>query len=185
MTRKSIFLIICLIITSFALQAQETAKDSYKEAMKNFKKGLFDNSIEGFTKAIEMDQSYSDAYFYRAQAFNKTNRPEQAIQDYDAVNMLTMENVEAWLNSGNLNYDLKNFSKASEKFAVYLNFKKRDLQIYNKQIKALYKIDAFEEALNYAKLSLDVKDLMETYYTIGDLEFILKNYEVADRKSVV
>jgi len=180
MKLKTILLIISLFISTIAIQAQEKAKDHYKAGSKNFKKGLFVPSIEGFTKAIELDKNYIKAYFYRAQAYSKTNQPEKAIEDYDAVNKLDRENVDAWLSNGNLNFDLKNYEKAAEKYAQYLNFEKKDLLIYSKQIKALYSIKEWEKALHYAKLSLDVDDLPETYYKIGDLEFILKNYKAAE-----
>jgi len=180
MKLKTILLIVSLFMSSIAIQAQEKAKDHYKAGSKNFKKGLFAPSIEGFTKAIEMDKNYIKAYFYRAQAYSKTNQPEKAILDYDVVNKLERDNVDAWFNNGNLNFNLKNYAKAAEKYAQYLTFEKKDLAIYNKQIYALYAIKEWKKALHYAKLSLDVDDALETYYKIGDLEFILKNYKAAE-----
>lgn len=177
---KTILLIISLFVSSLAIQAQEKAKDHYKAGNKAFKKGLFAPAIEGYSKAIEMDKNYTDAYFYRAQAYSKTNQPEKAILDYDAVNKLDRTNVDAWLSNGNLNYDLKDYAKAAEKYAQYLTFEKKDLVIYGKQIKALYAIEEWSKALHYAKLSLGVKDLPATNYTIGDLEFILKNFKGAE-----
>jgi|GEM_PF-157153 len=180
MKSKIILLFISLFVSSFAVQAQEKPKDFYKAGLKEFKKGMYASSVNGFTKAIELDKNYTDAYFYRAQAYAKTNQPEKAILDYDAVNKLDKENVEAWLSNGNLNYDLKQYAKAAEKYAVYLGHEKKDLAIYGRQIKALYELKEWQKALHYAKLSLDVKDLPETYYTVGDLEFILKNYKAAE-----
>lgn len=180
MKLKTILLIVSLFISSIAIQAQEKAKDHYKAGSKNFKKGLFAPSIAGFTKAIEMDKNYINAYFYRAQAYSKTNQPEKAILDYDVVNKLERDNVDAWFNNGNLNFNLKNYEKAAEKYALYLTFEKKDLAIYNKQIYALYAIEEWQKALHYAKLSLDVDDVLETFYKIGDLEFILKNYKGAE-----
>lgn len=180
MKRKTFYLIISLLISSIAIQAQEKAKDYYKAGNKDFKKGLFAPAIEGFSKAIEMDENYTDAYFYRAQAYSQTNQPEKAILDYDAVNKLERDNTEAWLSNGNLNYDLKHYAKATEKYAVYLAHEKKDLQIYEKQIKALYAIEEWQKALYYAKLSLEVKELVPTFYMIGDLEFIVKNYKAAE-----
>lgn len=169
-----------MFVSSIAIQAQEKAKDHYKVGNKAFKKGLYTPAIEGFSKAIEMDANYTNAYFYRAQAYSKTNQPEKAILDYDAVNKLDRTNVEAFLNNGNLNYDLKAYAKAAKKYAQYLAFEKRDLVVFDKQIKSLYAIEEWSKALHYAKMSLAVKDLPSTFYLIGDLEFILENYKGAE-----
>ena len=81
MKLKTILLIISLFISSFAIQAQEKAKDHYKAGSKNFKKGLFAPSIEGFTKAIELDKNYIKAYFYRARAYLYKGDTTNAIND--------------------------------------------------------------------------------------------------------
>jgi tetratricopeptide (TPR) repeat protein len=180
MKLKTLIIVISLFVSTFAVQAQEKAKDHYKAGYKNFKKALYAESIDGFTKAIEMDKNYTDAYFHRAQAYSKTNQPEKAILDYDAVNKLDRSNIEAWLNNGNLNYDLKHYAKAAEKFAVYLADEKKDLGIYGKQIKALYAIQEWQKALHYATLSLNVKETPATFYMIGDLNYILKKYPAAE-----
>ncbi|HAG16740.1 MAG TPA: hypothetical protein DCG69_09535 [Bacteroidales bacterium] len=180
MKSKIVLILISLFIAVFSIQAQENAKDSFKEGSKNFKKGLFAPAIEGFTKAIQLDPNYTEAYFYRAQAYSKTNEPAKAIEDYDVVNKLDKANLQAWLSNGNLCYDLKEYGKAAEKYTQYLAVEKKDLPIYTKQINALYEIKEWQKALQYAKLSLAVKETVDTYYTIGDLEFILKNFTAAE-----
>ena len=180
MKLKSTLLIISLFISFSGIFAQEKAKTFYKDGSKEFKKGLFAASIADFTTAIQLDENYIDAYFYRAKAFSATDQPEKAIEDFDVVNNLDIENKKAWLSNGELNFKLKNYSKASEKYAQYLNFEKKDLAIYNKIISSLYAIQEWQKALKYAKQSLEIKDLIETYYIIGDIDFIIKDYTNAE-----
>ncbi|MCD6090545.1 MAG: tetratricopeptide repeat protein [Bacteroidales bacterium] len=180
MKLKSTLLIISLFISFSGIFAQEKAKTFYKDGSKEFKKGLFAASIANFTTAIQLDENYIDAYFYRAKAFSATDQPEKAIEDFDVVNNLDIENKKAWLSNGELNFKLKNYSKASEKYAQYLNFEKKDLAIYNKIISSLYAIQEWQKALKYAKQSLEIKDLIETYYIIGDIDFIIKDYTNAE-----
>ncbi|MBN2236248.1 MAG: hypothetical protein JW729_01735, partial [Bacteroidales bacterium] len=68
MKTKFIYLVISLFLSTISLYAQEKPKDFYKEGSKEFKKGMYTASIPSFTKAIELDKNYTDAYFDRAQA---------------------------------------------------------------------------------------------------------------------
>lgn len=180
MKTKSIFLSLILVSLFSSIQAQNSAKDYYKNGNKEYKKAMFAESIASFSKAIQLDDKYIDAYFNRALAYTDTDQFEKAIEDYDVVNQLDTENTNAWLGNGELNFKLKNYAKAAEKYAQYLSFEKKDLAIYNKIISSFYAVQEWQKALKYAKLSLEVKDLKETYYMIGDIEFIMKEYQNAE-----
>ncbi|MBN1649844.1 MAG: tetratricopeptide repeat protein [Bacteroidales bacterium] len=180
MKSKSIFISLVLVFFVSSIQAQDSAKDHYRNGVKEFKKAMYPESIASFTKAIQLDQSLTDAFFNRALAYQETDQLEKAIEDYNAVNKLDIENKDAWLNNGELNFKLKKYAIAAEKFSHYLNLEKKDLAIYNKIISAYYAVQDWQSALKYAKLSLEVKDLKETYYMIGDIEFVLKNFQQAE-----
>ncbi len=180
MKSKSIFISLVLVFFISNIQAQDSAKDHFKNGIKEFKKAMYPESIASFTKAIQMDNAYTDAFFNRALAYQETEQLEKAIEDYNAVNKLDPDNKEAWLNNGELSFKLKKYAQAAGKYGQYLNLEKKDLAIYNKIISSLYAIQEWQKALSYAKLSLEVKSLKETFYMIGDIEFILKEYQNAE-----
>jgi len=54
----------------------------YERGLENFKKGLYDQAITDFTKALGVDPSMAEPYFYRARAYEKKEKYDQAIKDF-------------------------------------------------------------------------------------------------------
>jgi tetratricopeptide (TPR) repeat protein len=175
--KKKVLLSVYILLTSFYIINAQSAKDFYKAGLKEFKKYQYDASIVNFSEAIKLDTMFVDAYFYRAEAYSKLDKAVDAIADYNFVNKLEPKNEEAWFNNGNLNFALENYKQASEKYKAYLLLEKKDLDICNKQIKALMNIEAYNDALSYAFKALDIKKSAKAYFEIARLYFILKNFK--------
>jgi len=178
--KKKILLSVYILLTSFYIINAQSAKKFYKKGLKEFKNNLYSNSTLNFSEAIKLDETFIDAYFYRAKAYSILDKALEAIDDYNVVNKLEPKNEEAWLNNGNLNFALENYKQASEKYKAYLLLEKKDLDICNKQIKALMSIEAYNDALSYAFKALDIKKSAKAYFEIAGLYFILKNFKKSE-----
>jgi len=54
----------------------------YERGLENFQKGLYDQAITDFTKALGVDPSMADSHVYRARAYEKKEKYDQAIKDF-------------------------------------------------------------------------------------------------------
>jgi len=54
----------------------------YERGLENFQKGLYDQAITDFTKALGVDPSMADSHLYRARAYEKKEKYDQAINDF-------------------------------------------------------------------------------------------------------
>jgi tetratricopeptide (TPR) repeat protein len=62
----------------------------------------FDQAIAAFTKAIELDPKYADAYARRGVAYNWKKENDAAIADFTKAIELTPKRVELYLNRGSI-----------------------------------------------------------------------------------
>ena len=74
----SILLFVPLII--FGQNINLTAKDYYEKAYNN--KSDWQYQIDNYTKAIELENKWVAAYFYRGVAYDELGFLEKAIKDY-------------------------------------------------------------------------------------------------------
>ncbi len=86
-TKKSLcFLIGLFILFSFYCYADETLTDQQEKSEEWFTKGYnADNltlQVEYYTKAIELDPSFADAYYFRGRAYDNMDEHHNAVNDY-------------------------------------------------------------------------------------------------------
>lgn len=175
------FLLIFSVLLSFSLITNaQSAKKYNRTGEKQLKNNQIAEAKASFSAAINMDPNLVDAYVNRAEVNMRLGDKDAAIDDFDMVNKLDPKDEQAWLRNGNLNFDKKEYKKASTKFAGYLNLESKDLAIYDRIIQCLKNIEDNQKALFYAKKKLDVKDTPETYFEIANLYYILKNYKSAE-----
>jgi len=74
------FLSIMFLVSVMAT-AQTTAKEWNKQGIDHFKKLEYKLAFECFTKAIELDNTYGEAYYNRANAWYQL--PSDAFPDHD------------------------------------------------------------------------------------------------------
>jgi tetratricopeptide (TPR) repeat protein len=78
-------------------------------------KGLYNEAIEDFNKAISLNPSYMEAYNNRAAVFEKTGQVDKAIADYQKAIALYPRRYEAYFNLG-LIYGKAGFSVAAMRY---------------------------------------------------------------------
>ena len=60
--------------------------------------GQYENAIDNYTKAIQLDPDYAKAYLNRGNAYDDLDQYQRAIQDYDKVIQLDPDDATAyWL----------------------------------------------------------------------------------------
>ena len=72
----------------------------------------FDKSISDFTKAIEIDPKYVDAYVSRGMAYSYKNQFDNAIFDYTKVIELNSRNPDAYYNRATSYYYKEEYDRS-------------------------------------------------------------------------
>ena len=99
-------------------KSKKTAERAAKRAMatKYFTQAYSEKdkqkAVELYTKAIELDPNFSDAYSNRGVLKNDLGDPEGAMKDYDKAIELDQNNAAAYNNRGNLKKDSNDFEGA-------------------------------------------------------------------------
>lgn len=66
----------------------------------NYKKGLYDLAISDYTKALEIDPRYADAYYNRGNAYAKKGLYDQAISEFTKALEINPRHADAYYNRG-------------------------------------------------------------------------------------
>src|SRR5215813_7867549 len=69
---------ICMMAN---LRAERTAKAYFSRGNENYQKGDFAAAAADYTRAIELDPKYADAYQQRADVWEKTKQYDSALKD--------------------------------------------------------------------------------------------------------
>jgi tetratricopeptide (TPR) repeat protein len=81
-------------------EAEITAERLFVEALKLQKTGDFTKAIELYNQAIEINSTYTKAYYNRGLAFYKSDDLEKAIQDYSTTILQDAQYVKPYVNRG-------------------------------------------------------------------------------------
>jgi len=93
------------VFTSVGI-SQEEIREHFQKGNDYRDRAAFADAIQEYTKAIELDPDYQEAFFWRAYAKLETGEPGGAIQDYSEAIRLHPDNPHAFNNRG-LSHQMK------------------------------------------------------------------------------
>lgn len=78
-----------ILLASLARSYGQTAEIFIREGLAKYEEGLFEKSIIDFSKAINLNPSLPESYYFRGKAKSKLNKDTSALSDYSkAINYL-------------------------------------------------------------------------------------------------
>ncbi|MDR3666561.1 MAG: tetratricopeptide repeat protein [Ignavibacteriaceae bacterium] len=110
-----VFIILLLVIGIYYFYTKISTSPEYylkKGKTELFEKNDYKNALIHFSKAIELNPSYSDAYCNRALVKDKLNDYKGALQDYDISIKLNFSNTEAYFGRVKAKYYLGDYKGA-------------------------------------------------------------------------
>ncbi|MCD4736944.1 MAG: tetratricopeptide repeat protein, partial [Bacteroidales bacterium] len=140
----TMFLILCVSCR------QQNAHHHFKNGNAKFKLGNYQGAIEDYSKAINLNKTFKEAYYSRAICRSKLKLYEEALADYNNVLEFEPENLDALFNRA---YYIKeqtgDFAGAIADYDKYItiNNKGNNAFAYNNMGFAKYKTGNTEEAL--------------------------------------
>jgi tetratricopeptide (TPR) repeat protein len=142
--------------------------------------GRFNQAIEQYKKAIELDPAYVVAYNNRGLALRSLGKYEEALTQYLKATELEPTNPDVFNNIGNALYDLKKYEEAIAQYIKAIELDSNFVDAYNNRGLALKNLRRYEEAIaQYTKaIELD-PNYADAYNNWGDTLYKLGKYEDA------
>ena len=140
----------------------------------------YDDAIKQFSKAIELDAEYVDAYVGRAKALEAQFKFKKAIEDYQRAATFDEKDESHPYNSARL-YNLIDEPKSAIQSAnKAISINKKYLEALNEKAAAMISLKQYKNALDVANASIDVKKTSMGYYYHGLASAGLKDFEKAE-----
>ena len=143
--KKSI-LISSLLFTILCSYAQ-TAKKLYKNGRDKYSKDDYKGAIADFTKAIELDANYAEAYEFRGFIKNEIKDYQGANEDFSKAIEIDSNYVEAYIDRGDLKYNLKEYQSAINDYTKAIQIDSTDYIFFSKRAHAKFDLNNDKEAI--------------------------------------
>jgi len=161
---------ILLLLTIFFVPTvvlSQNAKKFFKTGEDFVEVGNYKDAIEQFTKAIDLQPDYDDAYLSRAEAYEKLGMLKEAAEDYDRASTFLDRNTDVFYNMARLYYLLGEYEKGMEKVNISIQLKRTNVDAYRIKAMILVAMERFEEALDNCNTALTLKETSENFFLRG------------------
>lgn len=178
---KRIHLFLVLLSVLFTIQVYSQNPKQYYKAGEDFMENKnYADAIDQFTKALEIDPDYADAYVARGYAYESDKQYQKAADDYNRAIVFDDKDEEILFRAAVVNYVLENYEEAKKFARMALDRKSKYLEAYQIQIKILLALEEYMSALDAAKKAIVLKDNAYNRYYQGIVYEALKNYTDAE-----
>ncbi len=156
------------LIFSTAVQAQNP-KQYYKAGLDFVEMGNFQDAIEQFTKAVDLDPKYTPAYVERGKADEKLNDIAKAYEDFKRALVFEQKDPDIYYYASDAAYKLGKFDEARDYINSCLDLKSKYLEAYHLQAQIYMELGDLDNAMLAARKALALKDNEWSYYYHGQV----------------
>ncbi len=176
-------LVLCifaaLLLTSLDTQAQNP-KRFFKAGEDFILAGNYQDAVEQFTKAIDLQPDYDKAYQARADAYEKLGMIREAAEDYDRAATFLDKKPEVYYEAGRLYYELADYDKAIDRLDKSIALKRNYVEPYQVKANVLIAQELYQEALEVAHYALTLKENTYNFYLHGTVNEKMGKLESAE-----
>lgn len=145
----------------------QNARKYYRTGNDYLKENRFDQAVQYFSRAIQVDSDYEDAYLARAEAYEKLGKIENAAQDYKKATYFFEKETEVFYHAGRLLYQIGRYKEALKYLDRAIDIKNKNLEAVQLKILVYMELEDYYKALRTAKEALDLKSNAFNYYYHG------------------
>ena len=138
----------------------------YERGLENFQKGLYDQAITDFTKALGVDPSMAESFFYRARAYEKQEKYDQAIADYTRCIELNPRALTSYINRGYIYQRMKLYDQAINDFTKAIEMEPKMAPIYTDRARIYFLRRLYDQAIADCTKALELLPTMDIAYHI-------------------
>jgi len=172
------YFILIFLLFSVSVFAQNPKK-LYKNGNKLIETNQFEEAIFQYSKAIDINSQYSDAYIARAKAYEKTDKLELAAKDYAKAAELNPKIVDYYFLAGKTYYKIKDYNNALKYLSETVILDKNHFQAYQYKSFAHIKLGQYKNAIVTIDNALDIKPSFLGYYAKAIAYDSLQSYPLA------
>lgn len=138
------------------------------------------DAIDQFSKAVQIDPDYVDAYIERARAYRLVNETAKAAEDFDRALVFEKKKEKLYLEASDANFMLLRYDKALELVKEAIDLNSKSDEGYRLQCRIQVGMGNYSEALVSVNKALLLKDNAENNYYHGVVSDSMKNYNQAE-----
>ena len=166
-----------LLFTDMLNKSPENAFANYAAATFKFECKDYESAIDGFTKTIKIDSTYSDAYYNRALAERIINKYEDAYADFNKAILFKPKRFDAYADRGNMKLLINDTIGAMSDYNYSIELNSEYAPAYYNRGNLALKNKNYTEALTdfskTIKLNSNYKD---AYNNRGIVKYYLKDF---------
>jgi tetratricopeptide (TPR) repeat protein len=172
---------IGLLLSTVSLVGfSQNAKQYFKAGESFVEAGNQKDAIAQFTKAIELNPDYLQAYVSRAEAYKAINELQKAAEDYKRALVFESSEIELYYSASEVNYLLKNYPEALDLINKGITLSPKHEEAYRLLSQIQTATEDYSNALASIDKALKLKDNPENNYTHGLISEKMKNYIQAE-----
>jgi tetratricopeptide (TPR) repeat protein len=99
-------------VVSRPIEPDLNPNELYRQATASLEQGKFDKALGEFTKILDIDAKWADAWCGRGSAFLGKGFPDSAIQDFDRALRLAPDSAQAYCQRGRAYTEMCNYGRA-------------------------------------------------------------------------
>lgn len=155
---------------------QLTAWDYWRQGRNFYDSMQYQDAIESYTKAIDVQKNVADFYCSRGDAWIKQEQYNEAIHDYERAIELEPENAVFYNNRGYAYECMNKLDKAIGEYGTAIELDPNEAIIYSNRGNVYSELGSYDKAFNDYKKALKLDSKCSTAYMgLGDLYELLGN----------
>ena len=149
-----------------AILMDPNAVNYYNRGNLNFYRQKYDDALDDFDRAIELNASYQHAYYARAMVFGALKDYDLAMDDYDHLLSLNAQYLNAYIGKANIYTKKKDHESAIKELTKAITIAPNYLAAYNNRGLSYAGTGAYDLAVNDFKKAILLDEKKEASYAI-------------------
>lgn len=179
--KRLVIILILLPLFSSATVLAQSAKQYFRAGEEFYKSMNFNDAIDQYNKAIEMDPDFEKAYIRRAMSFSKIGDHVNAAADFDRALVFNEKDAEIFYFSG-YEWHLQGKNNiALTKLSQAITMKGNFLEAYQVRSVVHMELEKYDEALEDCQKCLRLKEDEKGYYNLAQVYEKLEMYNEAEQ----
>jgi len=159
---------------------KKTKEQWFNEGYDHHNAGRYKEAIEAYSRAIELNPRYADAYHNRGCAYGNLKDSAKAIEDLNRAIELAPRDADAYYNRGVAYQNLKDSAKAIADYNRAIEFAPRLAVAYSGRGTAYYDLKEYTKAIADCNRAIELNPgYPDAYYNRGAAYRNLKEYTKA------
>ena len=147
---------------------KERAMQTEKQAQK---RAFLAESVNAFSKALEILPTYSDAYGQRGLAYYRLKNYRDALENYDKAIQFNPQNSTAFSNKGTLLFEMGEYQKAKFSFEQALKFQPNFVDALANYASTLGTLGDFQGSITYFQKAIKLRPQEAKYYQMIGISY--------------